>query len=42
MCEKMPGGEATAARLAAVSLGLAITGLLLSELIARRLHRWLG
>jgi len=39
---QMPGGEATAARLAAVSLGLAITGLLLSELIARRLHRWLG
>ncbi len=39
---QVPGGEATAARLAMVSLTLAISGLLLSELIARRLHRLLG
>lgn len=39
---QQPGGEAIAARLALVSLTLAITGLLLSELIARRMHRWLG
>ncbi len=37
-----PGGEATAARLALVSFGLAITLLLLAELIARRMHRLLG
>jgi len=37
-----PGGDATAARLAAVSFSLAMAGLLLSELIARRMHRWLG
>lgn len=37
-----PGGDATAARLAAVAFTLALTGLLLSELIARRMHRWLG
>ena len=36
------GGEATAARLAGVSFALAITGLLLAELIARRMHRLLG
>ncbi len=39
---QVPGGEATAARLALVSLTLAIAGLLLSETIARRMHRWLG
>ena len=39
---QQPGGEAVAARLALVSLTLALAGLLLSELIARRMHRWLG
>jgi molybdate transport system permease protein len=34
-----PGGEATAARLAAVSFGLAMAGLLLAEFIARRMRR---
>lgn len=37
-----PGGEAMAARLALVSFSLAVTGLLLAELIARRMHLWLG
>ena len=37
-----PGGEATAARLAAISFGLALAGLLLAEALARRLHLWLG
>lgn len=37
-----PGGEATAAKLSLVSFTLAIAGLLLSELIARRMHRLLG
>ncbi|MBR0652761.1 molybdate ABC transporter permease subunit [Roseomonas terrae] len=36
------GGEATAARLATISFSLAIAGLLLAELIARRMHRLLG
>ncbi len=39
---QVPGGEATAAKLSAVSFTLAITGLLLAELIARRMHRLLG
>ena len=37
-----PGGEALAARLAAIAFALAIAGLLLAELIARRMHRLLG
>lgn len=37
-----PGGEATAAKLAGISFGLALAGLLLAELIARRMNRWLG
>ncbi len=37
-----PGGEATAARLALVSFTLAMTGLVLAELIARRMHLLLG
>lgn len=37
-----PGGEATAARLALVSFTLAVCGLLLAEIIARRMHLWLG
>ncbi len=37
-----PGGEAMAARLAGLSFMLAISGLLLAELIARRLHLLLG
>lgn len=37
-----PGGEATAAKLSAVSFVLAMAGLSLSELIARRMQRWLG
>jgi molybdate transport system permease protein len=36
------GGEATAARLAGISFALAIAGLLLAELVARRMHRLLG
>jgi len=37
-----PDGDATAARLAALSLSLGLAGLLASELLARRLRRWLG
>jgi molybdate transport system permease protein len=37
-----PGGEAVAARLALVSFTLAVSGLLLAELIARRMHLLLG
>ena len=37
-----PGGEATAAKLAAISFSLALAGLLLAEVIARRMHRLLG
>ncbi len=37
-----PGGEGMAARLAALSFGLAMAGLLLAEVIARRMHRLLG
>ena len=36
-----PGGEAAAARLATLSIGLALCGLLLSELLARRVRRML-
>lgn len=39
---QVPGGEATAAKLSAVSFTLAIAALLLSELIARRMRRLLG
>lgn len=39
---QVPGGEATAAKLSAISFTLAITGLLLAEIIARRMHAWLG
>ena len=37
-----PGGEAAAARLALLSISLALAGLLLSEQLARRLKRMLG
>lgn len=37
-----PGGEGTAARLALVSFALAVGGLLLAEVVARRLHLLLG
>jgi molybdate transport system permease protein len=37
-----PGGEGTAARLAALSFVLALAGLIASEVIARRLKRMLG
>lgn len=37
-----PGGEAAAARLAAISFILALAGLLASELLARRVRAWLG
>jgi len=37
-----PGGEATAAKLAAISFTLALCGLLLAEVVARRMHRLLG
>ena len=37
-----PGGEGMAARLAFVSFALAVTGLLLAEVIARRMHILLG
>jgi molybdate transport system permease protein len=39
---QVPGGEATAARLSAVSLVLALAGLLLSEWLGRRLNAALG
>ncbi len=37
-----PGGEAMAARLAAISITLAFAGLLLSEYLARRVKRMMG
>ncbi len=37
-----PGGEAQAARLSLVSMALAMAGLVLSELLARRLNRAIG
>jgi len=37
-----PGGEGTAARLAAISFTMAVAGLLLAELVARHLRRLLG
>ena len=37
-----PGGDAAAARLAALSLGLGLAGLLLAELFTRRVRRMLG
>ena len=37
-----PGGEAAAGRLALVSFVLALAGLLLAEVIGRRMHRLLG
>jgi len=37
-----PGGEGVAARLAIVAFGLAIAGLLLAEVLARRMRRLLG
>jgi molybdate transport system permease protein len=37
-----PGGEAAAARLAALSIGLAMAGLLLSELLRRHVQRLTG
>ncbi len=37
-----PGGEAVAGRLAAISFGLAVGGLLLAEVLARRMHTLLG
>ena len=39
---QVPGGEATAAKLSAVSFTLAVAGLLLSEVIARHMRRLLG
>jgi molybdate transport system permease protein len=39
---QVPGGEATAARLASVSFALALAGLLLSEALGRRLNRAVG
>lgn len=35
-----PGGELAAARLAGLSIALAMTGLVLAEIAARRLRRW--
>ncbi len=37
-----PGGDELAARLALMSFALGLSGLLLSEWLARRLRRWLG
>jgi molybdate transport system permease protein len=37
-----PGGDAVAARLALLSFGLGLTGLLVAELLARRFRRLLG
>jgi molybdate transport system permease protein len=39
---QQPGGDATAAKLAAISFSLAIAGLLLAEIAGRRLARFLG
>jgi molybdate transport system permease protein len=39
---QMPDGDALAARLAAISFSLGLVGLLISELIARRVQRMLG
>ena len=39
---QVPGGEAAAARLSAISFALAVGGLLLSEWIGRRMRTWLG
>jgi molybdate transport system permease protein len=39
---QMPGGETTAARLAGLSIALALTGLVVSELAARRLRTAVG
>lgn len=39
---QVPGGEATAAKLSAISFTLAAGGLLLADVIARRMRRWLG
>lgn len=39
---QVPGGEATAAKLATISFTLAIAGLFLSELLARRLRALMG
>jgi len=39
---QVPGGEAKAAQLSLVSFTLAVIGLLLSELLGRRLNRRLG
>ncbi len=39
---QVPGGEARAATLSLVALGLAVSGLLLSEVLGRRLNRALG
>jgi molybdate transport system permease protein len=38
----MPGGDAAAARLAALSFTLGLGGLLLAELLARGLRRRIG
>jgi molybdate transport system permease protein len=37
-----PGGDALAARLATISLSLGLSGLLIAELISRRMRRWMG
>jgi molybdate transport system permease protein len=37
-----PGNEAAAARLAVLSIGLALAGLVLSEIVGRRAHRLVG
>jgi molybdate transport system permease protein len=37
-----PGGDAAAARLAAISIVLALTGLIASELLSRRVLHWTG
>jgi molybdate transport system permease protein len=37
-----PNGDLAAARLAGISLGLGLAGLLLSEFFARRMRRMLG
>jgi molybdate transport system permease protein len=37
-----PGGETLAARLALLSLSLGVLGLLIAELLTRRMRRWLG
>jgi molybdate transport system permease protein len=39
---QVPGGEATAWRLTVIAIVVSLSAVLASELLARRIHRWLG